>query len=171
MAKKLLLVDTNVISHALTPNQTTVYAELFKELEKQYKFVVTGLTKYELFCSSSKEKQAKTQTYIDEEMILVSLSQPLMDFSARLHNLYKIHHSTKGKIISIGDITNAALSILRNCPIITIDNNDYPRPFFKDMDRKRIKYTSKKDKEVLDTIYILKPDMTNIRQCFKINDV
>jgi predicted nucleic acid-binding protein len=167
VTKKLLLVDTNVISHALTPSQTAAYAELFKKLEKQYRFAVTGYTKYELLCSSSKEKQAKIHEYIAEEMLLIFLSQPLMDFSARLYNLYMAHKSTRGKVIGVGDITNAALSIIKNCPIITIDNNDYPRPFFKDRARRRVKYVSRKDREITDTIYILIPDTTNIKECFK----
>jgi predicted nucleic acid-binding protein len=148
------------------PNQTQAYAQLFGELEKEYKFAVTGYTKYELLCSSSKEKQVKIHEYIRNEMILIALSQTLMDFSARLYNLYKTHASTKGKVISVGDITNASASIIKNCPLITIDNNDYPRPFFEDLSRKRVKYISKKDREVSDTIYILTPDMSNIKECF-----
>jgi len=148
------------------PNQTKAYSELFKELEKEYRFAVTGYTKYELLCSSSKDKQQKIHEYIHNEMVLISLSQTLMDFSARIYNLYKTHVSTKGKVISVGDITNASVSIIKNCPIITIDNNDYPRPFFEDLSRKRVKYISKKDREVTDTIYVLKPDMANIKECF-----
>ena len=51
-SKALLLVDANIISHALTDNQTPAYVKLFARLEKKYKFVVTGFTKYEIMCTS-----------------------------------------------------------------------------------------------------------------------
>ncbi|HUC89196.1 MAG TPA: type II toxin-antitoxin system VapC family toxin [Patescibacteria group bacterium] len=164
MATQFLLVDTNIISHALTPNQTLAYTKLFRELEKEYKFVVTGFTQYELLCSSNRERQQKIIDYVRDDMNYVALTQPLMDFAARVHNLYKVHESTKGLKISAGDIINAAFCIAKgNCSLISIDNNDYPRPFFEEVARKRITYDSGKNKEVTDTLYILKPDTENIK--------
>lgn len=165
--KELLLIDTNIISHALTPTQTVAYAALFKELENNYIFVVTGFTKYELLCSSSKKHREGISDYIENEMVYVELSDVLMNFSARIHNLYRTHKSTKHLTITTGDIINASFSIAKNCPLLTIDNNDYPRPFFIDVDRKRVEYESTKSRAVMDTVYILKPDMENIKVCCK----
>lgn len=165
MKKKFLLVDTNVISHALTPNQTQAYINLFGQLESEYMFVVTGFTQYELLCSSNKERQQKIIEYVCKDMNYVMLSQPLMDFAARVFNLYRLHESTKGLRISPGDIINAAYCIAqKNCSLISIDNNDYPRPFFEEVERKRMTYDSGKNKEVTDTLYILKPDMISIKE-------
>ena len=171
MNKQLLLVDTNVISRALTKSQTKAYSNLFKELEDHYKFIISGYTKYELLCSSDKASRTKIDEYITNEMILVTLSQPLMDFASRVYNLYKKHPSTKGLNIGVGDIANAAFSIIKDCQIMTIDNNDYPRPFFIDVDRKRAEYISTKSRETIDTIYILKPDMDNLKECFNLHGV
>lgn len=167
MANSLLVVDTNIISHALTPSQTAAYAERFKVLEKKYRFAVTGYTKFELLCSSDVKHREKIANYIAQDMTYFSMSEPLMDFAARLCYLYGHHDSTKGYKIGMGDIVNAALAIIKHCPVFTIDNNDYPTPFFQEIERMRITYESNRSKEVTDTAYILKPDLENLRECFK----
>ncbi len=169
--KKLLVVDTNVLSHALTPNQTRAYQGLFGELEQAYRFVVTGFTRFELLRSSDKNHQEKIITYLQEDMKNVDLSTPLLDFSARVHNLYIKHPSTKGHKIAEGDVINAALAIIQQCPILTIDSLDYPIPFFQEIDRKRVEYQSVRGRDVLDTVYVLEPDMKNLRHCFGEHEV
>jgi Predicted nucleic acid-binding protein, contains PIN domain len=172
MATSLLLIDTNIISQALVPSHTAAYAALFKDLEAKYdRFVVSGFTKYELMCSSDKEHRAKIDNYIANDMILISLSQPLMDFAARVCFLYGHHKSTKGHKIGMGDIVNASLAIIKKCPILTMDNNDYPTPFFQEIDRRRVTYDTGKNKEMTDTVYILKPDLENLRTCFEAYEV
>lgn len=169
--KKLLVVDTNILSHALTPNQTEAYEALFVELEQTYKFVVTGFTRFELLRSSDKDNQAKITKYLQSDMVNIDLSTTLMDFSARVNNLYAKHPSTKGHKITEGDIINASLAIIKDCPIITIDSLDYPTPFFQEIDRKRVEYKSVRGRDVIDTVYILKPDMDNLRHCFGEHEV
>lgn len=168
MAKKPpLILDANIISRALATNQTEAYAKLFKKYENQYSFWVTGYTQYELQRSSSTEHQKATREYIAQNLTLVELAQPIMDFSARVFSLYAKHPSTKGLKISDGDIVNAACAIIKGAPVMTIDNNDYPRPFFIDENREHVRYSSNKNREMIDTVYILTPDMTNIKHCFE----
>lgn len=171
MPKKLLLVDTNVISCALTPNKTPEYAKLFEKLEKDYQFAVTGFTQYELMCSSDKENRDKIAKYIESDMGYATLNQSLMVFSARLCYLYSKHPSVKNQKITSGDIINAAYSIAKDCPVITIDNNDFPTPFFAEKSRYRVIYQSKKSKETMDTLYILEPDLDNLRHSFDVYKV
>lgn len=61
--------------------------------------------------------------------------------------------------------------LLVDTNVISIDNNDYPRPFFKEVGRERIYYTSKKERETVDTIYILQPNVENIKECFDLYEV
>ena len=170
MLKKLLVVDTNIISHALNRNKKAAYAQLFDKLEQQYRFIVTGYTKYELTCSSDKTHRQEIIEYIANEMNYVELSEILMHNAARIHYLYSKHPSTKGLKIGAGDIINASVAIALNCPLITIDNNDFPRPFFSDLPRERVSYAFR-NKEVTETAYILNPDIDNIRHCFNEHDV
>lgn len=153
--KKSLVIDANIISHALTPSQTTAYVSLFAELEDEYRFAVTGFTKYEIMCSSDKVHRAKIEEFLEQNMTYVNLNKPLMDFASRVCYLYSKHASTKGHKITMGDIVNASFAMARDCPLLTIDNNDYPTPFFRELSRKRIHYTSKHGNEMTDTVHIL----------------
>lgn len=159
--KKFLVVDTNVISHALSPQQTHCYSELFAKLEGEYTFVVTGYTKYELLCNSSPENVIKIYEYIENNMAYVELSGVLMDFSAKVRYLYSKELPDRVKGISTCDTVNAAFSIAKECDLLTIDNTDYPRAFFKDKDRFRIDYTSRSNRQTTDTVYLLTPDCEN----------
>jgi len=164
--KKLLLVDTNVISHALSPNQTECYVNLFKKLETDFRFIVTEFTKYELLRSSDKEHRVSIEKYITQNMATVDLSSILIGFSARIYYLYKKHPKLEVRI-SDGDVINAAFSIAKNCAILTIDNTDFPRLMFAETDRFPVSYTSKKGKATNDTVYLLTPDMLQIKTCFE----
>lgn len=169
--KELLLIDANIISHALTSNQTAAYVKLFEELEQTYKFVVTGYTKYEIMCSSDKDHREKIEEYLEQNMGYITLSKPLMDFAARLCFLYGKHSSTKGQRITNGDVVNAAFSIAKPCALLTIDSNDHPRPFFAEVTRHRITYISKTNRENTDIAYVLSPDVDHVRECFEKHEV
>jgi predicted nucleic acid-binding protein len=164
MERKLLLVDANVISNALNITQAEAYKTLFESFDKDYEFALTGYTKYELVRSADKDHRVKYDQYIDDYYTYVSLSKELLDFASKLSYLYSKYPSTKGKVISVGDIVNAAFCIIKNCPIITIDNNDYPAPFFQEISRKHIEYVSKKGNRQIDTITLLMPDKVVLTQ-------
>lgn len=156
--KQILVVDANIISHALTPSQTSVYVTLFADLEKTYRFAVTGFTKYEVICSSDKSHREKIEEFLEQNMSYINLNKQLLDFASRVSFLYKHHPSTKGHIITMGDIINGAFTLARDCHLLTIDNNDYPIPFFQEIDRKRIEYKSKNGKHQVDTVHIFRAD-------------
>ncbi|MEO8785346.1 MAG: hypothetical protein ABI221_03550 [Candidatus Saccharimonadales bacterium] len=164
--KKLLLVDANIISHALTETQTAAYVKLFARLEKHYKFVVTGFTKYEVMCTSDREHKALIAEYLSQNMAYVTLSAPLMDFAAKLCFLYQKHASTKGHKIGMGDIVNAAFAIAKPCAVLTIDNMDYPAPFFMESEREHIRYKTKRRDNITDVVHILTADISYTKSCF-----
>ncbi len=169
--KSLLLIDANIISHALTSNQTASYVALFSLLEREYRFVVTGYTKYEVMRSSDREHREKIEEYLEQNMAYGTLSKPLMEFSAKLYYLYIKHPGTKGLRIANGDIVNAAFSIAKPCDLLTIDSNDYPRPFFSEIARHKVTYSSKSKREVTDIAYILRPDIEHTKECFVRHDI
>ncbi len=164
------MVDANIISHALTDNQTPAYVKLFARLEKKYKFVVTGFTKYEIMCTSDKAHKKKIEEFIEQNMVYVTLSKALMDFAAKLCYLYKQHPSTKHKI-EMGDIVNAAFAISKPCDLLTINNVDYPLPFFSETGREYVRYKSKKGNNITDVVHVLKPDVEHTKSCFDEHDV
>jgi len=167
-SRNLLIVDTNIISHALMANQIDCYIELFKNLEQDFYFGVTEFTRYELMRSSDKSHREDIEEYIKQNMYTVDLSDVLMKFAARVFYFYSKHPHTKGLAITDGDIINAALVIAKDCYILTIDNNDYPREFFSEVSRHRMTYISKASKkETVDVVYLLKPDIVQIQSRFE----
>ncbi|MFO0971012.1 MAG: hypothetical protein U0520_01525 [Candidatus Saccharimonadales bacterium] len=172
MMKGLLVIDANILSHALTDSQIDVYRDLFTQFEDRYTFVVTGLTQYELLCSSDKEHRLKIKRYISDNARYIVLSEVLLDFAAKIRYLYSKEHKGRVNGISICDTVNAAYAIAQpDCHILTIDNTDYPREFFEDVSRHRITYISTKKRETTDTVYVLKPDIDNIKALAHRHDV
>ncbi len=170
MPKPPLIIDSNIISNALSPKQTKAYAALFHELEQSYRFVVTGYTQFELLRSSDKKHREKYLDYIDTDMTRIDLSSILMEFSARLYYVYSKHPKTNGLRISDGDIINAAVAIIKDCPVLTQDSFDYPAPFFKEISRHEIRFQSIRGRDVIDMLYILTPDKQHTKYCFDEHD-
>ncbi len=166
MARKLpLLLDTNIVSRVMSKHSQETYLE---ELDKQllnYQFCVTLFTQYELLKSSNRENQKIILTYLAESYTRIRLNEETINFSARIFNLYKKHDSTKGYKITDGDIINGAITIGLNCCIMTIDNNDYPRPFFEEVSRHQLIYESSSGRPTMDMAYILRPDMSYLKHC------
>jgi predicted nucleic acid-binding protein len=169
--KRHLVVDTNVLSRATNKKQTDAYEKLFKELEQKHKFTVSGFTRFELMRSSDKEHRTVIDNYLSQNMARIDLSSTLMDFTARVYFLYSKHSSTKNRTITDGDIVNAALAIIKDCPVLTHDGADYPAPFFKETFRKPITIKGSRGNEVLEMVYLLEPDMEHIKHCFGAHEV
>lgn len=143
------------------------YVDELNKLLETYRLIITMFTQYELLKSSDLENQAKILDFLSKNYSRVELNESAMNFSSRIFNLYHKHPSTKHRVITDGDIINAAITIGKNCHIMTIDNNDYPRPFFEEVSRHRIVYESNKKRETMDVAYVLKPDMDNLKHCAK----
>jgi hypothetical protein len=94
-----------------------------------------------------------------------------MDFTARLYYLYSKHPVTKNLSISDGDMINAAVAIIKNVPILTHDNLDYPAPFFREIQRHPIQYKSTRGRDVVEMVYLMEPDMEHLRYCFGEHEV
>lgn len=165
MTKKQIIFDTNIVSRLMSQSGRDAYVKELDKLAPQYSFLVTLYTQYELLKSSDQANQKIITEFLSRNYPRVMLNEKAMNFSARIHNLYKQEPTTKGRSITDGDIINAALTIALNCEILTIDNTDYPRPFFMEKQRYHISYTSTKDRPVMDVAYLLEPDMDYLKHC------
>jgi predicted nucleic acid-binding protein len=165
--KELLLLDTNIISNAMSKHGQEAYLEQLDLLLPSYKLGVTLYMQYELLKSSDKEHQMAILKYLSEDYFRIKLSENVINFSARIFNLYSRHKDTKGLKITDGDVINGAITIAKNCHIMTMDSNDYPRPFFQEVSRHKISYMSSSRRPVVDFAYILSPDIDHLRHCAK----
>lgn len=166
-SKKYLILDTNIVSNMMSASGQDAYLATLNNLLSEYRLIVTMFTQYELLKSSEADSQRAILEFLSKNYPRIELNESAMNFSARIFNLYKKHPSTKGLRITDGDIINAAITIGKDCYIMTIDNNDYPRPFFAEVARHDIRYSGRKGREVLDVAYILSPDMSNLKHCAK----
>ena len=172
MAQKAYLVlDTNIVSRAMSKHSQATYLNEMNTLLSKHKFCVTLFTQYELLKSSSKVNQALILEYLAKNYTRIKLNEETINFASRIFNLYKKHDSTKGYKITDGDIINGAITIGLNCCIMTIDNNDYPRPFFKEVSRHSLIYESSSGRPTMDMAYILCPDMEYLRHCARELDI
>ena len=137
MSKKVhLILDTNIVSKSMSQD---AYINEPNKLLSKYQFVCSSLfTQYELLKSSSRENQVLILEYLSENYPRIALNEETMSFASRIFNLYKKHKSTSGYKITDGDTINGAITIGKNCHIMTIDNNDYPRPFFAEVSHHQI---------------------------------
>lgn len=172
MTQKLhLVLDTNIVSRAMSKHSQNVYLDELNKLLEDYKFCVTLFTQYELLKSSSRTNQRLILEYLSQNYTRIKLNEETVNFASRIFNLYKKHDSTKGYKITDGDIINGAITIGLNCHIMTIDNNDYPRPFFKEVSRHSLIYDSSSGRPTMDMAYILCPDMDYLKYCAKELDI
>jgi predicted nucleic acid-binding protein len=169
--KTRLILDTNIVSRAMSKHSQAVYLEEMNVLLPRHQFCITLFTQYELLKSSSRANQRLILEYLSENYTRIELNEETVNFASRIFNLYKKHDSTKGYKITDGDIINGAITIGLNCCIMTIDNNDYPRPFFKEVSRHSLTYDSSTGRPTMDMAYILCPDMEYLKYCAKELDV
>ena len=172
MAQKTnLILDTNIVSRAMSKHSQAAYLKEMNALLSNHQFCVTLFTQYELLKSSSRENQKLILEYLSENYVRIKLNEETINFAARIFNLYKKHDSTKGYKITDGDIVNGVITIALNCCIMTIDNNDYPRPFFREVSRHALTYDSSTGRPTMDMAYILCPDMEYLKHCAKELDI
>ena len=169
--KTHLILDTNIVSRAMSKHSQEVYLDELNKRLSHYQFCVTLFTQYELLKSSSRDNQKLILTYLSENYPRIELNEETINFSSRIFNLYKKHDSTSGYRITDGDIINGAITIGLDCHIMTIDNNDYPRPFFKEVSRHQLIYESSSGRPTMDMAYILCPDMEYLKYCAKDLDI
>lgn len=155
----------------MSKHSQEIYLDELNKLLSKYQFCVTLFTQYELLKSSSRVNQKLILEYLSENYTRIKLNEETVNFSARIFNLYKKHDSTKGYKITDGDIINGAITIGLDCHIVTIDNNDYPRPFFKEVSRHQLIYESSSGRPTMDMAYILCPDMEYLKHCAKDFDI
>jgi len=155
----------------MSKHSQTIYLDELNKLLATYQFCVTLFTQYELLKSSNRPNQKLILEYLSQNYTRIKLNEETVNFSSRIFNLYKKHDSTKCYKITDGDIINGAITIGLNCHIMTIDNNDYPRPFFKEVSRHSLTYDSSSGRPTMDMAYILCPDMDYLKHCAKELDI
>lgn len=133
---KKVLIDANILQYATNISYANdVYAVFDKLKSLGYDLMVSSYTTFEVYRGLDTKRIPKMKQVID---LFSPNETDLMCFSvaAVLDTCYRRYQSTKpyaGRY-SDGDLVLAGSSFAYNSPILTANGNDFPRPFFKEID-------------------------------------
>lgn len=164
--KVYLIFDTNLIQIAGTKPQdrSSKTLEIIKEyLGKGYKPAISNITIYEALqrCTETKEKEVLDKLKLFTQL---EVSNKVLTVAAWLADLYR-NDKVPDSQISDCDKIIAATAFLTKSVIITTDAYDYPRPFFKEKDKRIIQYVFDDSKTGFIIVYVFEPDFraTNLK--------
>lgn len=165
---KKLLLDTNIIEYSLNKNiGIPLNKDLLKLRLKGYSFYLSDFSAYELLKGADEEKTLKIFEIV-KLFPRFQVSINVLNTAALFENLYKLQHKIEGQNDDYGkkrytdvDKIIAATSCLENTDLLTADTNDYPRPYFKEVEWIKVFYT-RKAKPCMLSVCLLRPDVVLI---------
>ncbi|MDP3982500.1 MAG: PIN domain-containing protein [bacterium] len=160
-----IILDTNILQYSTSKGPKDQFIIYISELiERGFGLTISEITVYELLAglSSEKEKQA-IQTL--EAFGRYKVEVDVFIGAAQLSTLYSMDKSVMDSGISTGDRIIAASAILTGSLILSSDVNDYPRPYFNEVEERLI-YFKKKDRQHMISTYLLAPNIPVINQKF-----
>ncbi len=163
---KEILVDSNVINHALSretslKTATSSLIEILLSDEYSNNLYISVFTYYELLKGATESKRAEVENYI-EKFKLIPWDTTRINRTAHLFTKYKNHKQIKNIIdsISTADIVNGSLIFTEIQPmLLTCDYNDYPRPFFTEKYLYKIEYTKGRGNKSCQYCYFLEANL------------
>ncbi len=153
-----ILIDTNVIDYATKKQGSVGVQELLQQLKvNNIQPAVSAYSTFEAYRGLDPTKVSTMREVISK---LNPLEVDLKSFkiAALLYTCYQRNSATKQYLdrYKDGDLVLAASAIRYNLPILTANGNDFPRPYFTEMDSAVITVDRKKRPVVIQT---LKPDI------------
>ena len=157
-----IILDTNIIQYLGNEDISKVLEPYILELNSRATLRISLITIYECLRGLKLQDEAKPSEILSifnpydiEKTVLIAAS--------RLQTFYFHDKTIAEGSISIEDKIIAATAILTGSYVLTANVNDFPRPYFKEIERKNIIYT-RKGKEILLHIQLLAPDIDYINK-------
>ncbi len=158
--KRYILLDTNIISSLGNDSLGEKILDIVREVVAEgFEIAISDITYYELLTETSSKKEVEVFEVLNEVTRFYCKIQELIA-AARIGSFYK-DHGLQVLQFNLGDRIIAATSILHNCIILTKNGRDFPQPFFKEIDRRMLEYTSKQY-PVCVPVYFLEPQLDYI---------
>jgi predicted nucleic acid-binding protein len=155
--KRYILLDTNIISSLSNDDLgTKILAVLSEAVALGYGLAFSEITFLEIINGTSVETEIKMMGVL-EGLESFYVRKDTLIAAAHLGGLYKDSKLPLDQF-GVADQIIAATAILHNCIIFTKNGRDFPVPFFKELDRRMIEYTSK-DYPVCVPTYFLEPQL------------
>jgi predicted nucleic acid-binding protein len=163
-----LILDTNILQYGVSRDLNTEVASLLTSLTSRgYGLVVSGFTVFEVYRGLNKQKIPVTRQLV-KSITPLEVDNDTFRIAAVLYTCYRSHEATKdkNKWDDDGDVVIGANAFRYNAAILTANGNDYPRPFFAEIDKFVLKRSSNKAEIV---VHLLRPDLavfnTTMKKC------
>ncbi|MEK9201313.1 MAG: PIN domain-containing protein [Patescibacteria group bacterium] len=164
--KSYLLIDTCVIQYVATKDVDLAVNEYLLEIKSRgFDFVISDISTYESLQGVSAQKENELLSLLNS-LDRYPIDANTLIAAAQIKTLYDLEKVPQNQI-SDGDKIIAATSILTGAPIVTSDLNDFPRPYFVELERKNIIYKHKNVDRMI-PIYILSPNIDVVNHRFSI---
>ena len=133
---KKVLIDTNILQYATKPDYADDVYAIFERMQSaKINLRVSSYTTFEVYRNLDKVRIPKMKQVID---FFQPIETDLMCFSlaAALDTCYRRNDATKqyASRYTDGDLVLAGSALSYNAPILTANGNDFPRPFFDEIE-------------------------------------
>lgn len=167
--KQSIILDTNVIQYSTNKKFGKEISTYLGELIKRgFELAISEVSYSELLANLNEKKEREGMELLNKFIKRFAVEYLVLIVTAQVSTLYnqqrrlelkpKTEASTEDKII-------AATAILSGSLIMTSNINDFPRPFFKEVEEKLIFY-KENNKNNMIVIQLLKPNIPVINQRF-----
>lgn len=152
--KKYIILDTNIIEYFSNKDLgKKITSDLQKSVSDGYEIVISKFTFFESLDGANIKTEVARLDVLNN-FPKFCITKNILIKAAHLSCLYK----KEGCSISIGDKIIGATAWIRNAIVYTADGNDYPRPYFSELERKEFIFINNKNNHSLITIFLLKPE-------------
>lgn len=158
--QQYLILDTCVVQYLGTKEIKEQLLNYLIEVESRgFHYAISDFSIYELLQGVSASKESELQSRL-QNFNRYAVETNILIAAAQIKTLYDMEKLPQTQI-SDGDKVIAATSILTGSSIVTANFNDFPRPYFVEMERQNILYKHKNVDRLL-PVYIVAPDFSVI---------
>lgn len=158
----VILLDTHMIQHFLNKETAPHLVDTLKEIEEIGAVLgVSQIVVYESLKAIvfNEQKYKVVADFFEKYLVRYPVGEDVLFDAARVHELYGSDSNTKNRRegISTEDIIIGTTAMIQGAYVMTCDANDFPIPFFKEVDRKYVYYEVRNMRKHI-VIYMLEPD-------------
>jgi len=162
--KRPILIDSCIINYLLS-SETDLAAKTVSFLEDLLKneneLYVSEYTRHEVLRGASETKAQKAKELL-KNFVTVPQSSERLERATQLYNAYNNNEKTRNALNSISDIDVFIGSLIftsNKALLLTADYNDFPRPFFKEIESTRIDYGKSRGNKSCQYYYLLEANL------------
>ena len=146
-----VLLDTCIIQYAVSKDTGAIFQQYLAEFSSRgYPLAISEFSIYELLQGTSVSKEAELLQWLNSFNTRYLVANNVLLAAAQLRTLYDMEKISREQV-GDGDKIIASTSILTGSPILTANLNDFPRPFFYEIERKQLIYRYKDTQRMIPT--------------------